>query len=1046
MQSKFVYRQHQAELMTIVPIEKDQALTNVGGIQVTDAYNITESLGYNFASNAHNGSHTGTWLENNDDTILIMPGTYRQVYCNAENGENFETANADTKGNCYAFDIEQEGSEQYDPVSETMVPITQTVRIQMGWNETVLYKLEAAASDHPDEDAPHHRCNVAAGYSGRMCQVCLQGFGRDGRYGCKRCSADPITTGLASIMGLCAAVGYVSAFVYVVIRDAGSTSTAGSVQKILLNHFQLISIFVNYPLKWPSELLSMFNYFSFLSDISEKVLDLDCALKDPAIFGWTNLEPFFLLQLFYSVIPIMMILGFCSFWLIKGGVLHCCCGGKRNSMENVKITLSDVPEDLKKKYESRLSHEKILAKQHMFKYAAKMTRIRNTVKADITDAVSAAHHRQEREEALHHISGLKRILKSTFKKTSELTKEDRTAVAKMRAREFVDYCRTHHIHLREIWLQYDLNHSGAISYGAFEHIVRSLGFVWTPDEMRLVCELFDGIDAKEQTTDGARKGNGRIELHNLVNFGKTTTDKIVVTILVILYILYPTVARQVFKLLACRGGFSDGPTASYLLYDLSLSCWTGTHLIYTLCIGVPTVVLYMLGFPLFIVYILSINKDKFGDDEVMFRYGVLHAGYRHKVFYWEAMISLRKASIIGVSVFTLTFGVQVQAFIGLFVVIMYMAITIRSMPYENDHLNNMENWSLGMAFLTLYCGLIFYSDRLPSVAHSKGLAWFLIVLNGLYVMWVLNTLLTQYCKRYGCRKGKHTKEMEARFKEAQKEYDNGGHCDHLNKKKSKLTNADRMALGLGKFSGMKAGSKGGGSSMKLEKRDIFLSRLKYSKKTGLLAKFRTRARDAVHMERAYQNIRRGEETLQGNKRRQQLRRKGSKNRLNNRLLRRKKLKMNQMLKMKNKAREAQQHVTMMQSHAAMIHPMKSGGAAPAPGSFEAFQLKKQQDEFQAFLDNKRKAEMAQFAAMNQRAPKHTAEEVKKEMKSFVDEHQHNSCEDIKKDLHDFVQEGHTKAEVKAIIQNNPDIKKVMVKEWENEDDMVDDIFDEDEEL
>jgi len=580
----------------------------------------------------------------------------------------------------------------------------------------------------------------------------------------------------------------------------------------------------------------------------------------------------------------------------------------------------------------------------------------------------------------------------------------------------------------------------------------------------------------------------------LVNFGKTTTDKIVVTILVILYILYPTVARQVFKLLACRGGFSDGPTASYLLYDLSLSCWTGTHLIYTLCIGVPTVVLYMLGFPLFIVYILSKNKDKFGDDEVMFRYGVLHAGYRHKVFYWEAMISLRKASIIGVSVFTLTFGVQVQAFIGLFVVIMYMAITIRSMPYENDHLNNMENWSLGMAFLTLYCGLIFYSDRLPSVAHAKGLAWFLIVLNGLYVMWVLNTLLTQYCKRYGCRKGKHTKEMEERFKEAQKEYDNGGHCDHLNKKKSKLTNADRMALGLGKFSGMKAGAKGtGGSSMKLEKRDVFLSRLKYSKKTGLLAKFRTRAHEAVHMERAYKNIKRGEETLQGNKRRQQLRRKGSKNRLNNRLNRRKKLKMNQMLKLKNKAKEAQQHVTMMHGHAAMIHPMQSGGAAPAPGSFEAFQLKKQQDEFQAFLDNKRKAEMAQFAAtagstlasssMNRRAPKHTAQDIKNEMKSFVDEHQHNSSADIKKDLHDFVQEGHTKAEVKAIIHNNPELKKVLVKdvlvkekiaiaeaagkkvnandikgfdmdaENENlaslnldEDDLVDDIFDEDEEL
>lgn len=245
--------------------------------------------------------------------------------------------------------------------------------------------------------------------------------------------------------------------------------------------------------------------------------------------------------------------------------------------------------------------------------------------------------------------------------------------------------------------------------------------------------------------------------------------------------------------------------------------------------------------------------------------------------------------------------------------------------------------------------------------------------------------------------------------------------------------------------------------MKLEKRDVFLSRLKYSKKTGLLAKFRTKAHEAVHMERAYKNIKRGEETLQGNKRRQQLRRKGSKNRLNNRLNRRKKLKMNQMLKMKNKAKEAQQHVTMMHGHAAMIHPMQNGGAAPAPGSFEAFQLKKQQDEFQAFLDNKRKAEMAQFAAtagstlasssMNRRAPKHTKEDIKNEMKSFVDEHQHNSSADIKKDLHDFVQEGHTKAEVKAIIHNNPELKKVLEEgHTKAEDDLVDDIFDEDEEL
>ena len=470
--------------------------------------------------------------------------------------------------------------------------------------------------------------------------------------------------------------------------------------------------------------------------------------------------------------------------------------------------------------------------------------------------------------------------------------------------------------------------------------------------MQLVCQLFD---------DDAGDKHNKVDLHRLVNFGKSTIDKIVVTTLVILYILYPTVARQVFKLLACRGGFSDGPTSQYLLYDLSLSCWTGTHLYFTLAIGLPTVLLYILGFPGFTYYILNKTKHRFGDDEIMFRYGVLHAGYRHKVFYWEAMISLRKATLIAVSVFTLTWGVQVQAFIGLFVVIGFMAVTIRSMPYENDHLNNLENWSLGMAFVTLYCGLIFYDGRMEE-RQNKGLAWFLILMNGVYVAWVLNTLFAQYFKRYGCRRKKHTKDMEALLKEAEKDFETKSHCEHLEKKNKTLTNSDRMMLGLGKFKGDKTKSK---TTLKLAYRDQFLSRLQFKKATGLGAKFRDKAWEAAHMERAYNNIKKGQETLSANQRKQELRRRGSKGRLETRLKRRKRIKIAQMAKvemnMHRKASIAQSHVHNMHTHMQMIHPTANSAVTSAPdaGSFEAFQIKKQQAEFQAFLDAKRSQEMAE---------------------------------------------------------------------------------------
>ena len=953
------------------------------------------------------------------ESISVQNATSRRVLCNGENGKDVTQANADESLTCHEFNIFQLGSK-----SGTI----QTVRYQENWNHTVYSELSIANTDHRDEDAPAHRCNVAAGYSGRMCQVCLPGFGRSGRFGCKRCSSDPVTTGMVSLMGLGAAIAYISLFVYVVIKDAGSTSTAGSVQKILLNHFQLVSICVNYPLNWPSNLLSMFNYFSFLSDISEKVLDLDCALKDQTIFGWTGLKPFFLLQLFYAVIPILMILGFICFWLIKGGVLHCCCGGdKKSIMDTTRIVLTEVPEGLKEKYQERLRHEKLLAKQHMFKYAARMTAIKNAPVQGfkgLTDAVQATYHKHERAEAKHHIQGLTRILKSTFKKTSDLSKEDKEAVGRMRAREFVNHCRDNHIHLREIWMQYDHNHTGHIPYSAFEHIVRSLGFEWTDDEMALVCEIFDHDNMDDDKS---------VALHNLVNFGKTTKDKIIVTTLVILYILYPTVARQVFKLLACRGGFSDGPTSNYLLYDLSLSCWTGTHLYFLLAIGLPTVILYVLGFPGFTYYILNKTKHKFGDDEIMFRYGVLHAGYRHKVFYWEAMISLRKATMIGVSVFTLTWGVQVQAFIGLFFVIGFMAITIRARPYEKDHLNSLENWSLGMSFITLYCGLVFYDGGLEE-EYQKGLAWFLIAMNATYVAWVLNTLIGQYIKRYGCRKVKQTKEMQKILQEAQEQYAKEGNCAHLERKKKGLSSTDRMKLGLGKFSGMGSSSKT--SSLKLKQRDDFISRLSFKKSTGLSAKFRARAKEAVHMDRAYKNIKNGQETLSANHRKQQLRRKGSKSRLNNRLKRRRKLAMAKMaqveIKMHRRASRAQAHVSQMNSHMAMVHPSQGGdgggGQAPEANSFEAFQLKKQQDEFQAFLDAKRMKEMQEFQKHHKSPPVHTATERKIEMQQFVSEHKHDTAQEIQKDLVDFVAEGHSKDEVKEIINRRGTIKLALTEE------------------
>lgn len=670
-------------------------------------------------------------------------------------------------------------------------------------------------------------------------------------------------------MGLVAALCYISVFVYITIKDAGSTSSSGSTQKILLNHLQLVSLCVNYPLNWPGEMLSMFSFMSIVSDISDKVLDMDCALKDPSLFWWSDDAPFYLLQIFYACIPFILIAASLVFWAIQGGMLHCCftaCDKKsRFDKGEINLILSDVPEALKAKYEKRREEEHRLMIQHKFLQAnahAKVGGVHSNGEKlssveNLFAAVNTVHHRQQSAKAKQSRNKITSILKSEFAKASEISGDDKRAIAKMRAREFLRHCKKARIHLTDLWLQYDHDGNGAITYLEFEHILHSLGFKWSQDEVQWVCELFDGDDGglrkkitrafTSKKKKNTNSGNNMIELNHLVGYNKSVSDKMVVTCLVIVYIMYPIVTRQVFKLLACRGGFSDGGYRTYLLYDLSQPCGDITHFWYLLFIGLPTLIAVVIGYPVMALCILRKHRKHFGHDTIMFRYGILHAGYADKTYWWEVMISSRKAVLISVSVFTLTFGVDVQAFIGLFVVVCFMAVTIRSEPYENDHLNALENWSLGVAFATLYCGLLFYSGKL-SEYQSKVLAWLLISLNAIYVIWIGTSLVSQHIRRYCCNeKNPHLEELIKKSKQNKR-----GHHDEL---------LNRKSAGIGKKSKIVP-------KLSLERRKIiagsFITEVKeashYGKKirkNGAFVRLKNAASHATHMDKAQKNIEEG---------------------------------------------------------------------------------------------------------------------------------------------------------------------------------------------
>lgn len=106
--------------------------------------------------------------------------------------------------------------------------------------------------------------------------------------------------------------------------------------------------------------------------------------------------------------------------------------------------------------------------------------------------------------------------------------------------------------------------------------------------------------------------------------------------------------------------------------------------------------------------VLKMHTKDQHNDEMRFRFGMLMEGYEDEYFYWESVIASRKALVIMISVFMATLSVDIQAYVGIAVVMIYMSLHIMWKPYNHKLLDGMETLSLTTSFITLYAGTFLY--------------------------------------------------------------------------------------------------------------------------------------------------------------------------------------------------------------------------------------------------------------------------------------------------------------------------------------------------
>ena len=159
-----------------------------------------------------------------------------------------------------------------------------------------------------------------------------------------------------------------------------------------------------------------------------------------------------------------------------------------------------------------------------------------------------------------------------------------------------------------------------------------------------------------------------------------------------IYLLYPTLITQTFSLFACRSvcPSSSDEGSSFLRADLEEPCGQGRHLAFMLLLGVPMLIVFVLGLPMLgMMTVWRIRRNAHRakrhsmhlqvDDFVV--YGMLFSMFREDTWYWEASVALRKIVFVAIGVFGGNWG-QMQVHVtSMFLLIIILATAIGTFSY-----------------------------------------------------------------------------------------------------------------------------------------------------------------------------------------------------------------------------------------------------------------------------------------------------------------------------------------------------------------------------
>ena len=151
----------------------------------------------------------------------------------------------------------------------------------------------------------------------------------------------------------------------------------------------------------------------------------------------------------------------------------------------------------------------------------------------------------------------------------------------------------------------------------------------------------------------------------------------------------------------------------FLEADLAMECGSASHTMWLYLLAIPSLLVYVLGFPVVVLLILLSLRDLDKNDIVMSSWSFLFKGYREEIYFWEPVVILRLV-FFGMTSILFQDVVELQADIGLGILVISLVMQFVFKPYATKGLNTIEETSIVASWFTLFGGSLLFSSETSS--------------------------------------------------------------------------------------------------------------------------------------------------------------------------------------------------------------------------------------------------------------------------------------------------------------------------------------------